>query len=306
MQTKKSNKWVRRAVYTLVAAGAGALAWYTIGGHEPPGQPDNPAWETALIWPGKPLGESTVPTKETRTRQDLKWRQITVLKDVTAPAVTIIRPPAGQANGAAMIVLPGGAFGVLAWDVEGTEVGQYLAKRGITAFVLKYRVRTPKLRSVQAIGAQKWFDSVRTAAAADAMQAVRFVRGNAQRYGIEPNRVGMIGFSAGAITMLRVLQDADASARPNIAASVYGLLFDQKVRPKSTPMFIAVAQDDPSVKHAETIHARWQQAGAPSELHIFKSGGHGFGLGCAGTESVKFPRLFELWLRKQGFLTAGG
>jgi acetyl esterase/lipase len=138
------------------------------------------------------------------------------------------------------------------------------------------------------------------------MQAMRFVRGNAQRYGIESNRVGMLGFSAGGITTLRVLQDADASARPNIAASLYGLLWDQKVRPGSTPMFIAVAQDDPAAKDAKAIHTRWQQGGAPSELHIFRSGGHGFGLGRIGTESLKFPALFELWLRKQGFITASG
>jgi len=135
------------------------------------------------------------------------------------------------------------------------------------------------------------------------MQAVRFVRGNAQHYGIAPNRVGMMGFSAGGITTLRVLQDAEERARPNVAASIYGLLWDKGVRPKSTPLFIAVARDDQTVTEAESIHGRWQQAGAPSELHIFTSGEHGFGLGRPGTESMKFPGVFEVWLRRQGFIT---
>ena len=274
------------------------------GGEELAGRPDDPVWEVAPIWAGEPPGELVVDAEEARVLEDHGWRQITVLKEVSTPAVTVIEPPEGRANGAAMIVLPGGAFGVLAWDVEGTEVGAYLAELGITAFVLKYRVRTPTAKMWLSLPFQG-LDGVmapgREAASLDARQALRFVRANAGRFGIDPDRVGMMGFSAGGITLFRVLQDAEPAARPDIAASIYGMMFDEGVRPESTPLFIAVARDDESVEHSEAIAALWRQAGAPSELHVFDSGGHGFGLGRPGTDSAAFATLFATWLREQGF-----
>jgi acetyl esterase/lipase len=202
--------------------------------------------------------------------------------------------------------LPGGAFGVLAWDVEGTEVGEYLAGLGITAFVLKYRVRAPTAKmwlSLPFRGLEGVMAPGREAASLDAMQAVRFVRANAGRFEIDPDRVGMMGFSAGAITLFRVLQDAEPGARPDIVASIYGMMFDEGVRPEATPLFIAVARDDESVQQSEAINAYWQRAGAPSELHVFETGGHGFGLGRPGTDSAAFASVFEIWLRAQRFIS---
>ncbi|PQZ84552.1 MULTISPECIES: alpha/beta hydrolase [unclassified Brevundimonas] len=271
---------------------------------ELPGVADDPAWEVVRIWSGAPIGDMPVPLPEARVLQDVGWRKITLLRDVSTPSVTIIRPREGTATGAAMVILPGGGFGGLAWDVEGTEVGEYLAERGVTAFVVRYRVRTPPSSawlSLATKGINGALEPGRIAASQDAMQAVRLIRQNADRYGVDPDRVGMMGFSAGAITLLRVLQDADEASRPNVAASVYGLLFDDAVRPEQTPMFVAVAQDD-LVKDARKIEAIWTAAGAPLEMHVYESGGHGFGLGRPGTGSMAFRADFETWLRGEGYL----
>lgn len=252
------------------------------------------------IWPEGAPGKFVLEQSETRTIEDQKWRKIVVIKNVSTPTVTVVRP-SGKANGSSMIILPGGAFGALAWDVEGTEVAQFLADRGITAFVLKYRVRTASPALLAKEGIAGWLTTGTTVAEADAEQAVRFVRSNAGSYGLDTRRVGMMGFSAGGLTTLKVLKDAPDDSRPDVAASIYGLL-DPGARPKATPMFIAVAKDD-LVDQAVSIDNLWRKAGAPSELHIFDSGGHGFGLGKPGTGSMAFPALFEKWLIKNHFAT---
>lgn len=303
--SKNSKAWCIAIAATLTGVIAVLVGCAPPVSLSPP-LPENVSWETLALWPGAPPKGIVVNEEETRALEDQGWRKIVVLKNVSRPTLTLIRPSLGAANGAAMIVLPGGAFGALAWDVEGTEVGQFLASRGITAFVLKYRVRTPDatmLKSVVSLGLGGAMEPGRAAAAADAIQAVRYIRSHAQDFGIHPSKIGMIGFSAGAITTLRVLQDADEKDRPNIAASIYGFLFDKNVRPGTTPMFIAVANDD-VVEPSRTIEELWRQAGAPSELHVFSSGGHGFGLGRPGTTSMEFPSRLEKWLRKQQYITS--
>jgi len=218
--------------------------------------------------------------------------------------MTVIAPEANQRTGAAMIVLPGGAFGALAWDVEGTEVGQFLADRGITAFVLKYRVRTPTVGVAWSILTRGIADGIspgRAAAAADAEQAIKVIRQNAGRFDIDPTRVGMTGFSAGAITTLATLANEDPKSRPNIAASVYGLDYNEGLRPGTTPLFLAAAEPDPTVDDGKRIERVWDEAGAPVESHFFSSGDHGFGLGRPGTDSMRFSGVYESWLRDQGY-----
>lgn len=276
--------------------------------------------EVVELWGGLPPGAKPLPAAESQVVKKDGWRPITEIHNVSTPSFTIFRPAAGQANGSAMVVLPGGAFGILAWDVEGTEVAEFLAKRGITAFVLKYRVSDPTAEDVKTFMAlmpdpTKPPDAATLAkilrikaevAVEDAMQAMRLLRANPAKYGIDPNRIGMMGFSAGAITTLAVLQRADDSTRPNIAAPIYGLAIDSEVPAKTPPLFMAAAKDDPVMATASAdIQKAWQAAGRTSELHILESGEHGFGLGRAGTDSMRFPGLLEAWLRAQGFIKAG-
>ncbi|WP_417503771.1 alpha/beta hydrolase [Microbacterium sp.] len=290
----------------VLATGGGAFALY--GATRPltgeRGPADNSAWPVERIWQEDPDVELPVPRSETRVLDDQGWRTVNTVQNVSDPTVTVIRPNPDVATGAAMIVLPGGGFGALAWDVEGTEVGQFLADRGVTAFVLKYRVRTPTVGvawSVITKGIKGGIAPGRVAAISDAQQALRFVRENAVRFGVDPMRVGMTGFSAGAIATLGTLTSDDATSRPNVVAPVYAPDQIDHLHPDDTPLFVAAADPDPTVADAAAIETVWKDAGASVETHLFESGGHGFGLGRPGTDSMRFASLYEDWLVRQGY-----
>lgn len=269
--------------------------------------------EVVSIWPGAPPGRPAPVLSESAARQSQGWRDITVVKNVATPTLTVVRPPTGKANGSAMIILPGGAFAALAWDLEGTEVAEFLAERGITAFVLKYRVRDGTPEMMKRYMESPTFDTLlelqqanRADAAADAKQAVRYLREHASAYGIDPAKIGMVGFSAGAMTTMRVLHEADDTDRPNLAASIYGAMVESGAPPMAPPTFVAVASDDKTTSASRSIDifSAWQAAKAPVEIHIFETGDHGFGLGRPGTSSTAWPRLFEAWLTTQGFVAS--
>jgi dienelactone hydrolase len=282
--------------------------------------PPSPAEEIVRIWPGQPPGTADWSQPETAADVQLPaaGRVVHVIKNVTDPTLTIVRPQAGHATGAGMIVLPGGAFGALAWDLEGTEVARWLADRGITAFVLKYRVHDqdasmlPKLQQVLANpstaarfdGFVELLEPRRRIAMDDAMQAVRVVRSHASEYGVSAHRVGMMGFSAGAITTMGAVLESAAAARPDFAAPIYGAMVSDRPPPKDgPPLFIAAAADDDTIAAARSIaifHA-WQGAGLGAELHIYETGGHGFGLGKPVTASATWTDAFEAWLAVRGF-----
>lgn len=267
---------------------------------------DDPRWESIRVWDGEPDGSYGRRAAETRAVDTaVSWRRMTIIRNVFDPSLTVIRPVEGEQTGASVVVLPGGGFGGLAWDAEGTEVGRFLADRGVTAFVLKYRVQRPTLRGMLPFlfgRVKAGVEPAIAAASADAKQAMRLVRARAHISGGDPHAVGMLGFSAGAITMLRVLGDADTAVRPDFAVSVYGFLWDDadRVLPGSTPILVAAAEPDAAVADARRIGARWEEAGAPTEVRIFDSGDHGFGLGRPGTDSARFAGLLEEWLVEQG------
>jgi dienelactone hydrolase len=195
--------------------------------------------------------------------------------------------------------------------MEGTEVARWLSSRGITAFVLKYRVRPP---AGEGAGKQETFDEwalktkgAREVAVADAQQALRFIRANARKYGVAANRVGMIGFSAGAMTTMGAAVTQDAAARPNFAVPVYGaMLASQAPGADAPPLFIVATQDDPQVPSAKSIeiYERWSRAQRPAELHVYEKGGHGFGMRARSLPADKWPAALEAWLLSRGYLTA--
>ena len=292
-----------------IAAALATLACGTAQTAQPSGaQPI----EIVRIWPAAPPGTESWTGPEVEADAELPGAgKVHIVTNVTIPTVTIFRPQAGKANGTAMLVAPGGAFRALAWDMEGTEVAEWLASRGITAFVLKYRVRPP---ADQAVGQPEAFDEwalrtkgARDVAVADAQQALRFIRANAGKYGLMANRVGMIGFSAGAITTMGAALGDDAAARPDFAVPVYGAMIpSQAPKAGAPPLFVVATQDDPQVPPAKSleIYERWTSAKLPAELHLYEKGGHGFGMRQRSLPADRWPAALEAWLRSRRFMTA--
>lgn len=272
---------------------------------------DDPSSGTVLrVWPGDAPGAELWSGAELAGESPSPAGKIEFRQNVSVPTLTVVRPAQGQANGTAMLVLPGGAFVGLAWNLEGTDVARWLASRGITAFVLKYRVRHwPVPAGVKIEKPIDYFpvlETGRNLAVADASEAVRLVRKSAAQYGIRPDRVGMIGFSAGAITSLGVVFESDASARPDFVASIYGMtmLKEPKLPADAPPLFMAVAQDDGLItpEFNQQIYALWSSAKRPIEMHVYEQGGHGFGIGTKNLPVDAWPRAFEAWLQARDLI----
>jgi acetyl esterase/lipase len=262
--------------------------------------------ETVKLWPGDAPGtedwkvqERTfqIPTKQSGT--------LSLVSDVTVPTLTVVRPAAGKGNGTAIIVCPGGAFMFLSWESEGMEVARWLAERGITAFVLKYRVRMTN-SPADVVGDRRPFeDRIKAAqskidiARADAIQAIRHLRANADKFEIARDRVGLMGFSAGAMTALSVVLKADAENWPNFTASIYGAMEDVPVPKNAPPLFIVHTQEDAMVPAAQAtkMFNAWTAAGRFAEMHIYKAGAHGFGMRRNGLPVDGWTDAFESWLR---------
>lgn len=242
------------------------------------------------------------------------------VRNVTHPTLTPVLPDPSKATGAAVIVLPGGAFMELEIDGEGYEVAKRFADRGIAAFVLKYRTRHT---SADSAAAQKemiatlmssgqsdvkvgqpgsTLDMGTQAASADAILAIRYLRDHASAFGIDPQRVGMVGFSAGAMTTLNVSVGPDRSALPNFAAIIYGPMYPVAVPKDAPPAFFAVANDDPLFGHSAGLDESWQAAGRPVEAHRYEHGGHGFAGGNKGTTSDHWFDELCWWLADRGLL----
>lgn len=214
------------------------------------------------------------------------------VRNVTRATLTPVLPDPTKATGAAVIVAPGGAFLYLGMDGEGFGVARRLAARGIAAFVLKYRtVPSPRdphqhvekmLTMLNGIAAQRTKGALSSIAGIseaveDGQAAVRLVRRRAADWHIDPARVGMIGFSAGAITALKVATAPDIAGRPDFVASIYGPAEIGEVPKGAPPLFAAMAMDD---QYASAINGglltAWARAGRPVEAHFHESGGHGF------------------------------
>jgi acetyl esterase/lipase len=256
---------------------------------------DKPYWDPKAI----PLYSGVAPGSE-GAKQVEAWAVAPndiVARNVTKPTITPILPTKGAANGAAVVVLPGGGNVVLSVGKEGYDVGKVLAAHGIAAFVLKYRVNeTPadmsKMRPMGpgAVGAPA---PAGAAAAptpppsggprlgvADAKQALRWVREHAKEYGVDPERVGLVGFSAGAGNICGLVTDNDPGAKPNFVAPIYGGFGARSSLPETPPpLFIAGAADDPLVRNSPgfPIVEQWEKAGGEVELHYYQNGAHGFG-----------------------------
>src|SRR5262245_31052901 len=250
--------------------------------------------QTVNLWPGAAPGSESWQQKETAVSDTPIG---TVVFNVVTPTLTPYLPERAKATGSSVIIAPGGAFVALAIDLEGNSVARWLQERGIAAFVLKYRIVEKR---GEGIPAGLNMDEVSKYGIADGIQAVKVVRQHASEWGIAPEKVGFIGFSAGAMVASGVLLQPDAAARPNFAAMIYGGPFGvmPAIPAKLPPMFLAWAQDDnvalaPVLKFHDALRA----AGHKPEVHIFSAGGHGFGMKQQGTTSDHWIDEFYFWLQ---------
>jgi len=255
--------------------------------------------ELLHLWPGKVPGEIKEKIKPVidTTRKDGVLRY----SEVTDPALEIWLADKKSSTGAAVVICPGGGYARLAYDKEGTEIAAWLNRNGISAFVLSYRVPNKK-----------------SGALMDAQRAIRIVRSNAQKWNINPGRIGIMGFSAGADVSARAsilsalktykpVDEADSiSCRPDFTLLIYPAYFDQgpnrsltpdlKLSAETPPMFIFQSADDGLANSSLVMAGALRDAKIPVELHLVPKGGHGYGMRPGNPGAETWPGLAEKWL----------
>ena len=254
------------------------------------------------VWPGvAPGSEHWTQREQTIENTPLG----TVVLNVVTPTLTAYLPDRARATGSAVIIAPGGAFVALAMDIEGNQVARWLQDKGIAAFVLKYRTVEKRGEGIPRLDQ----DSAAQFGIADAIQALKLVRERASEWGIAPDRVGILGFSAGAMVAGGALLQKDAAARPNFAGLVYGAPFGKMPAIPATlpPLFLSWAQDDPLVlSFLVRFRDALTAAGHKPEIHVYSAGGHGFGMRRQGTSSDHWIDAFYYWMQAQGLARRDG
>jgi acetyl esterase/lipase len=267
------------------------------------------------LWDGPaPLWVSNAPPEKVESGSDTNRR----ISQIEIPTLTIYSPPKEKNTGIAAVICPGGGYRILSWDKEGLNVAQWLAARGITGAVLKYRLPAPgkvemgHLRSLM-----------------DAEHAIRLLRERATELGIKTNRVGIIGFSAGGhLAASAATKFTDAATRPDFAILVYPVITmstnthggsqtnllgraapellkaefscERLVNAQTPPTFLIAARDDKTVPVTNSIMfaEACVRAGVPMEFHLYEKGGHGFGLGVNGGDVTNWPAQMDKFLQR--------
>lgn len=273
---------------------------------------DNPVLE---IWPGPVPGEADLDAEQLQSIADKESRNETDrVFGVSRPTLTVCRAAAERANGTSVVICPGGGYNVLAWAHEGQDIARWMNSLGVHAFILKYRVPrrhpdfvTPPLQDVQ--------------------RAIRLVRSQAERWEVDPGRIGVLGFSAGGNLAVNAgtryaeatyteIDDSDrVSARPDFMIPIYAaylgasgndrILGDHvKVTPEAPPTFLAVTQDDRNRGlHAALLFAELTRAGVPAEIHVYTKGGHGYGMRPSHNAVSEWPARCADWMNAMGYLS---
>ena len=239
--------------------------------------------------------------------------QTQVVFNVTDPTLTVVTPDPADANGTAIVICPGGGFHALSINSEGFAVARWLAAKGVTCFVLKYRLVECKT----ADPAQEMMDKgpidqavapIIPLALADGLAAIGYVRQHATDYGVNPQRIGIIGFSAGGTVTASVAYNYTAATRPDFVAPIY-LQYDWTIKTTvptdAPPIFLLAATNDQIglAPHSIRLYNDWVAAGKSAELHLYAAGGHGFGMRTQNLPSDHWIELFGAWLGMQGLLT---
>ena len=300
-------KWTRSLLGTLI------LFWMAGSPHALAG-----ALDPINLWPGTPPGDKESLPPEIDLTKDSEGfvggKRLIRLGNVSTPTLTVYPAPAEKNTGAAVLVCPGGGYTILAMDLEGTEVIEWLNSIGVTGVLLKYRVPARKDRERYAAPLE------------DAQRALSLVRDHAKDWGINPHRIGVMGFSAGGHlaavlscnTAQRTYASVDAadqvSCRPDFVMLVYPAYLtvkeqgdkvapELKITSDTPPTFLIQAEDD--VVRVETslfYYLALKQANVPAEMHLYPKGGHGYGLRPTADLVTRWPKRAEQWLRASGLL----
>lgn len=272
------------------------------------------AAEPQLLWPDGAPGEAgDLGEERDTTSPDEKTNRVIRLGNVTQPTITLYRAPADNDTGATVVVCPGGGYNILAMDLEGTEVCEWFNSIGMNAVLLKYRV--PRREGLEA----------HTAPLQDLQRALGLVRSRAEEWKLDPERIGVLGFSAGghlsaaastnfARRTYEPIDDADqVSCRPDFAILIYPAYLVKDLGPDVSPE-LAVTEDTPPTflfqteddgVHVESslfYYLKLKQAKVPAEMHILPSGGHGYGLRGADRAPSSWPKYAAAWMRGLGVL----
>ena len=270
------------------------------------------------LWKGAAPGDkgSLGPEHDTTTDKDriVAGRRVVRITNVSVPTLTVYPAAKSGAAGPAILVFPGGGYRIVAWDLEGTEVCEWLNATGVTCVLVKYRVPAREGQPPYVAPLQ------------DAQRAVGMVRAHSKEWGIDPQRIGVLGFSAGAHLSAtlsnnfakrsydRVDEADDASCRPDFALLIYpgGMVRDGKLGPEAQPgagtppTFLVQTEDDPvHVENSLAYYAALKEAKVPAEMHLYPTGpagGHGYGLRPSPLAAATWPARATDWLRSLGVL----
>ncbi len=263
------------------------------------------------LYAGPAPGSEDWKHSEQESRTNL-W-QTRVAFNVVNPTLTVFKPDPAKANGTAIVICPGGAFFGLSIDSEGCDVARWLQDCGITCFVLKYRLVPCKTddptRELMTRGnLDEVVAPIVKLALADGQAAIAHVRQHAKDFGVNPNRIGIIGFSAGGTVTASVAYNYTPESRPNFAAPIY-LAYNWTIKTKGVPtdappLFVLGATDDPLglAPQSVAIYQDWTAARKPAELHLYSKGGHGFGMKKQNLPSDHWIERFTDWLEVQGLM----
>jgi acetyl esterase/lipase len=282
---------------------------------------------TLKVWPEKIPGTKSSTGYKEFTRMDNGRPRIT---KVTDPELQIYLPPKEIASGAAVVICPGGGYGVLAIDHEGWDIAKWLNKMGVAGIVLKYRLPSDEIMNDKSVGPLQ-----------DVQEAMRIVRRKSHEWNIDPNKIGVMGFSAGGhlaatastMYMEKVYEPVDASsARPDFSILIYGVLSMQqdithkgslenllgknssperrnhfsnelRINSQSPPAFLVHSMDDKTVPVENSIRyfQMLSKFSIPAEFHAYEKGGHGYGLAVGGATESNWPAACEAWMQRNGW-----
>lgn len=273
------------------------------------------AQQVIQLYPGKAPGSESWTWNEKEMFSPIFNTQ--VVYNISQPTLIAYLPDKSIATGVSVIIAPGGAFHILSINSEGIDVAKWLQKKGIAAFVLKYRVAhsltddpvkelMPKMSDEKIMG--EVTSLVVPLATADGLIAMKHVRSNAAKYNIDPAKIGFMGFSAGGTVTMGVVFNYDKDSKPAFGAPIYPFisadLAEAKIPADAPPLFICAATNDglKLATHSSNLYNKWIADGKSAELHMYAKGDHGFGMRIQNLPTDKWIERFYEWLEVQGIV----
>ena len=269
------------------------------------------------------MAQEVIELRVTEKDETIEWNkkekqyfseiwQTEVVTNVIRPTMQIFQPTPEKNTGASVIICPGGGMYALSIESEGNQVAKWLAEKGVTAFVLKYRlvptgedatkeIMTDAERVLLKAG------TVLPLGISDGLNAIQYVRESVEKYKIDPNKIGIMGFSAGGAVTMGATFSYTAKNKPNFIVPVYAwmdIIPQSAVPTDAAPIFVVCASDDPLnlAPASVELYSAWLKAGKSAELHMYAKGGHGFGMRTQNLPSDQWIDRFGEWLGNQGFL----